>query len=51
MMQWLYKFFVTEQELVNALPMMLPKRNPEHLEQFVRFMRKRLFIRKVKKWL
>ncbi len=57
MMQFIYKLFVSDKELANSLPF-LPelameqsstKARKKTLKRFVKFFRKQLFIRKVKK--
>ena len=47
-MQFIYKFFVSEKELLDSLPALVKHRDKESLKKFYRAMRKLLFWRKVK---
>lgn len=48
-MQFLYKLFVPDKILVNNLPLFVSKRDKKNLKKIVKYMRKQLFIRKIKK--
>lgn len=48
-MQFLYKLFVPDKILVNNLPLFISKRDKKNLKKIVNYMRKQLFIRKIKK--
>ena len=50
-MQFIYKLFVTNEELIKNLPISLPKRDRKTVEKFVKHMRKQLFFRKIKNYL
>jgi len=48
-MQWFYKLFISEKEVVNKLPMIPQKRlKKEKINKFINNLRKVLFFRKVK---
>jgi len=48
-MQFLYKLFISEKELLDSLPfMVLFQPVAKNNDKLIKFMRKRLFIRKIK---
>ena len=49
-MQWFYKLFVSEKEVVNNLPMMPTKKlDEEKIKKLIKSVRKLLFFKKLKK--
>ena len=49
-MKWFYSIFVSDKELVNALPLFYRgDKSKEALTRFVNYMRKQLFLRKLKR--
>ena len=51
-MKWLYKIFVSDSELLGALPLFYHgKRTTKDLDRFVNDVRKQLFIGKTRKFL
>jgi len=48
-MQWFYKLFVSEREVVNKLPLMLSKKlGKKQLEYIIKSTRRVLFFKKLK---
>lgn len=48
-MQWLYKLFISEKEVVSNLPMIPQKRlKKEKINNFINNLRRTLFFRKIK---
>jgi len=49
-MQFFYKWFVSEKEVVNNLPLMLPRKLKENqLDNLIKKVRKLLFFKKLRK--
>ena len=49
MMQWFYKMFVSEKEVFNKLPMMLPRKSKKNqLDNLINSVRKLLFFKKLR---
>jgi hypothetical protein len=49
MMQWFYKIFVSEKEVFNNLPIVLPRKSKKNqLDNLINSVRKSLFFKKLK---
>lgn len=48
-MQFIYKLFVSEKEVVHKLPLIVPRLTEKQMDNFIKSIRKFLFFKKIKK--